>query len=146
MSTVKQVLESKSSEIWSVTPETRVYEALQMMADKDIGGLLVIKEGKLVGIFSERDYARKVILEGKSSKDIPVSEIMTQTVLYVIPETTIEECMVLMTAKHVRHLPILENDQLIGILTIGDVVKKIISQQQFTIHQLEKYITGGYVS
>ena len=144
MSLIRQVLQAKTSEIWSVVPEATVFEALQIMAEKDVGGVLVIKDGDLVGIFSERDYARKVILAGKASKDTPVSEIMTKAVLYVTPETTIEECMALMTAKHVRHLPVMENDQLVGIVTIGDVVKKIISEQQFTINQLERYITGSY--
>ena len=146
MSTVRQVLQSKSSEVWSVVPKATVFDALRIMAEKDIGGVLVIRDRELVEIFSERDYARKVILEGKASKDTPVSEIMTKSVLYVTTETTIEECMALMTAKHVRHLPVLENDQLVGIVTIGDVVKKIISEQRFTIHQLEKYITGEYPS
>jgi CBS domain-containing protein len=146
MFTVRQLLESKSSEIWSVTPETTVFEALQLMAEKDIGGVLVLNGGKLVGIFSERDYARKVILQGKASKEMPVSAIMTKSVLYVNPGTTVEECMALMTAKRVRHLPVFDKDTLVGIITIGDVVKKIILLQQFQIDQLEKYITGGYMS
>ena len=146
MVTVRQLLQIKSNEIWSVTPQDSVFDALQMMADRNIGVLLAIEDGKLVGIFSERDYARKVILLGKTSKDTLVSEVMTASVLYVTPEMTIVECMALMTAKHVRHLPVIENENILGIVTIGDVVKKVISEQQFTIQQLENYITGRYVS
>jgi len=144
MSTVQIILQSKSGDVFAVAPEDSVFEALKIMADKDIGGVLVMKDGQLVGIFSERDYARKVILAGKASKSLAVSEVMTRSVLYVTPETTIEECMALITEKRVRHLPVLEGDRLIGIITIGDVVKKIISLQQFTINQLEKYIAGDY--
>ncbi len=144
MFTVKQLLQTKGSNIWSIAPQASVYEALQMMADKNVGALLVIKEGKLVGIFSERDYARKIILKGKFSKDASVGEVMIQDVLYISSGDTLEDCMALMTAKHIRHLPVLENDQLIGIVTLGDVVTKIISEQKFKIQELEKYITGGY--
>jgi len=144
MSPVQNILQSKSGDVFAVAPEDSVFEALKIMADKDIGGVLVMKDGQLVGIFSERDYARKVILAGKASKSLAVSEVMTRSVLYVTPETTIEECMALITEKRVRHLPVLEGDRLIGIITIGDVVKKIISLQQFTINQLEKYIAGDY--
>ncbi len=144
MTTVRQLLEIKGKNAWSIAPEMTVYEALQVMSEKDVGALLVIVEGNVVGIFSERDYARKLILKGKFSKNATVGELMTHEVLYVDPESTIEDCMALMTAKHVRHLPVLENKKLVGIVTIGDVVKQIISDQEFTIQQLEHYITGGY--
>jgi len=115
------------------------------MAQKNVGALLVIDKGKLVGIFSERDYARKVILKGKSSKETTVGELMTQGVLYASPDDTFQESMALMTAKHIRHMPVLKDDRLIGMVTLGDVVKKIISEQKFTIKELGKYISGGYV-
>ncbi len=143
MKSVRQVLPSKSRAVWSVSPSQSVFEALQLMAEKDIGAVLVLEEGKVVGIFSERDYARKVILKGKSSKETAVGELMTRDVLYVRPEQSIEECMALMTDKHVRHLPVMENDKLLGIVTIGDIVKAVISEQQFTIRELENYITGS---
>jgi CBS domain-containing protein len=112
------------------------------MADKDIGALLVIEDDLVIGIFSERDYARKVILQGKASKDTPIEEIMTARVIFVQPDQSIEECMAVMTEKHVRHLPVLENGQLLGVISIGDVVKAIIADQGFVIEQLENYITG----
>lgn len=143
MATVRQVLKNKGYEIWSVAPQSTVYEALQVMSEKDVGALLVVDEGNLVGIFSERDYARKLILKGRFSKDTTVTELMTHEVLYVEPQSTIEDCMALMTAKHIRHLPVFEKERLIGIVTIGDVVKQIISHQEFTIQQLGTYITGG---
>jgi CBS domain-containing protein len=140
MRTVKDMLKTKGHEIWSVSPYATVFEALEMMADKDIGALLVIEDGKLVGIFSERDYARKVILKGRASKDTAVSELMTQTVFCVNPENTLEDCMALMTSKQIRHLPVVSNERLAGMITLGDVVKRIISDQEFTIHQLESYV------
>lgn len=142
MVTVRQCLQSKGGDIWSIRPEISVYEALEMMAERDIGALLVLEGEKLVGIFSERDYARKVILQGKSSRDTWVSEIMTSRVVFVRPEQTIEECMALMTEKHIRHLPVLDGERLVGVISIGDVVKAIITEQQFVIEQLEHYITG----
>ncbi len=142
MVTVRQCLQSKGGEIWSIRPDISVYEALEMMAEKDIGALLVLDGENLVGIFSERDYARKVILQGKSSRDTWVSEIMTSRVVFVRPEQTIEECMALMTEKHIRHLPVLDGERLVGVISIGDVVKAIITEQQFVIEQLEHYITG----
>lgn len=142
MRTVRKILESKGSQVWSVSPDTRLYEALKLMADKNIGALLVREEGEIVGIISERDYARKVVLEGKNSMIVPISEIMTKRVLCVSPSQSLEECMALMTDKRVRHLPVLEEDQLVGIISIGDVVKELISQQQFVIEQLENYIRG----
>jgi CBS domain-containing protein len=143
MTIVAQVLQAKGYDIWSVTPDTSVYDAIKMMADKEVGALLVLEDEKLVGIISERDYARKVILKGKSSKDTPVRDIMTSKVYYVRPEQTIEECMALMTARRIRHLPVLDGDRLVGILSIGDVVKAVIADQEFLIQQLEHYITSS---
>ncbi|MBC8176990.1 MAG: CBS domain-containing protein [Desulfobacteraceae bacterium] len=144
MTNIGQLLKTKGNEIWSIAPQATIYEALQVMSEKDVGALLVVHKGDVVGIFSERDYARKLILKGKFSKDTSVEELMTRKVLYVGPESTIEDCMALMTAKSVRHLPILKDERLIGIVTLGDVVKQIISDQEFTIHQLENYISGSY--
>ena len=143
---VKKILSEKGHEVWSISPETTVFEALKSMSDKSVGALVVLDNQRVVGVFSERDYARKVILEGKSSKDLPVKEIMTRRVVCVKPENTTEECMALMTDKHIRHLPVVEDDELVGIISIGDVVKAIISQQEFVIEQLENYITGAYLS
>ena len=143
MKTVNHILKDKGSQIWSVSPETTAYEALELMADKDVGALLVIDNGKLVGIFSERDYARKVILKGKASRDTAVGELMSQAVYYVKLENSLSECMALMTSKHIRHLPVIEKDSIVGIITIGDVVKGIISEHEVTISNLETYISGG---
>lgn len=139
---VSQCLQRKGRTIWSIGPDDSVYDALQLMADKDIGALLVLEGDELVGIFSERDYARKVILKGKSSKETPLREIMTTRVVCVHQHQSIEECMALMTEYHVRHLPVLEGEKLVGVISIGDVVKEIISEQKFVIEQLEQYITG----
>ncbi len=144
MEIVSDILKEKGHEVLSVTPETSVFEALKLMADKNVGSLLVLKNDELIGLFSERDYARKVILKGKSSKDTPVNEIMSSRVVYVRPSQTIEECMALMTDKRVRHLPVFKDKQLVGLISIGDVVKAIISEHEFLIHQLENYITGGH--
>ena len=144
MTTVANLLTSKGGEIWSIAPDNTVFEALEMMADKNVSGLLILEDDKLVGIFTERDYARKLILKGKFSKDTKVSDLMTKNILYVETKNTIDDCMKLMTTKRIRHLPVLDNGRLIGILTIGDLVKQIISEQQTTIHQLENYISGGY--
>lgn len=138
------LLETKGKDIWSIGPEITAFKALEKMAQQNVGALLVVDKGKLVGIFSERDYARKVILKGKSSKETTVGELMTQEVFYASPEDTLHESMALMTAKHIRHMPVLKDDQLVGIVTLGDVVKQIISEQNFTIKELEKYISGGY--
>jgi len=143
MRTVEQLLQAKGSDIWSIAPQATAYNALQIMAEKNVGALLVIEKEKLVGIFSERDYARKVILKEKSSKNTSVGELMTREVIYINANATLEESMALMTAKRIRHLPVLKNNQLIGIVTLGDVVRQIISDQQFAIRELEKYITGG---
>ena len=144
MKTVRRVLQAKSASVWTIRPDATAYEALRVMADKDIGALLVQNnEGKLVGIFSERDYARKVILKGRTSKDTLVSELMTDLVYYVSPEHTVNDCMAIMTAKHIRHIPVMDGDSLKGIITIGDVVNSMISEQNITIRDLENYITGG---
>ena len=144
MITIEQLLNNKDNQIWSVEPKTSIFEALKIMSDKEIGALLVLEDEKLVGIFSERDYARKVILKGKSSKNTHVGELMTKKVLYIDPEQTINDCMTIMTDKHIRHLPVIENDKVIGIVTIGDVINQIISEQEYTIQHLENYITGTY--
>ena len=143
MRTIEQLLQVKGNDIWSIVPQATAYNALQIMAEKNVGALLVIEKEKMVGIFSERDYARKVILKDRSSKNTSVGELMTQKVFYIDADSTLKECMALMTAKRVRHLPVLKNNELIGIVTLGDVVKQIISDQQFAIRELEKYITGG---
>ncbi len=143
MKTVKDLLRSKGYDIWSIGPDATVYEALQLMANKNVGALLVLDAGNLVGIMSERDYARKVVLKGKSSKDTPVREIMTEKVLCVRTDQTAEECMALMTSKHIRHLPVLEGNRLVGVISIGDVVRAIIEHQEFVIEQLENYIAGS---
>jgi CBS domain-containing protein len=144
--TVKQILSEKGHEVWSTSPDTTVFDALKFMSDKSVGALVVLENLEVVGVFSERDYARKVILKGKSSKNHPVKEIMTRRVVCVKLENTTEECMALMTYKHIRHLPVVEGDELVGIISIGDVVKAIISQQELVIEQLENYITGAYLS
>ncbi len=144
MHTIGQLLESKGYDIWSIAPQAPAYEALQIMSEKDVGALLVIDEEMLVDIFSERDYAHKVILKGKSSKDASVGELMTDVVFSIDPQDTIQACMALMTTKRIRHLPVIKNERLIGIVTIGDVVNYIISGQELTIQQLEKYIKEGY--
>jgi CBS domain-containing protein len=142
MKTVKDLLRDKGQAIWSIDADASVFDALKIMAEKEIGALMVLDGGQLAGIMSERDYARKVVLHGKSSKDTPVREIMTPKVLYMAPDQTVEECMALMTEKHVRHMPVIENDQMVGVVSIGDVVKSVISEQQFLISHLEHYIRG----
>jgi len=140
MKTVRQLLEGKSRELCMIKPDASVFDALKLMAEKNIGALPVVENGKLTGIVSERDYARKMILQGKSSHDTPVKEIMTKRAVCVQLGNTIEECMALMTDKRVRHLPVIDNEKLLGILSIGDLVKETISEQQFVIKQLESYI------
>jgi CBS domain-containing protein len=143
MITVADILKSKGREVWTITPETIVFDALKTMAEKNVGALVVLDKTEVVGILSERDYARKVILHGKSSKALKVTEIMSANVYSVNPEQNIEDCMTLFTNKRVRHLPVLQNNQLIGIISIGDVVKAIIADQESTIKHLENYITGS---
>ena len=142
METIRQLLEGKGHDVVSATPDTSVHEALELMAESNIGALLVLEADNLVGIFSERDYARKVVLKGKSSRGTVLGEIMSQEVACVRPAQTIQECMALMTDKHIRHLPVLEDEKLVGVISIGDVVKAVISEQEFLIGQLENYITG----
>jgi CBS domain-containing protein len=140
---VSDILAGKGRNVWSVEPNSMVYDAMKLMADKGIGALIVREGEPVVGVISERDYARKVILEGRSSRSTAVREIMTSHVLYAGPNQTIEECMAVMTDKRIRHLPVLEGGRLIGVISIGDLVKAIISEQQFRIEQLERYITSG---
>ena len=137
---VHQILKTKGNKVWSIAPQETAYKALQLMSEKNLGALLVIDKGKVVGIFSERDYARKVILKGKSSKTTNVSELMTKEVLCVYPETSVEDCMSLMTEKRVRHLPVMEKKHLVGIVSLGDVAKQLIADQKFENEELERYI------
>ena len=143
MKNVSQLLDHKGRSIWPVKPTTSVFDALRIMADKEIGALVVMEDQRLVGVLSERDYARKVILMGRSSKDTTVGEIMTPDVLCAKGDNTVEECMALMTDKHIRHLPVIDGERVIGMLSIGDLVKAIIAEQKFMIEQLEHYISGG---
>lgn len=144
MKLVKHILESKGNDIYFTMPKESVLEAIKMMAEKKIGALLVMEDEKLSGIVSERDYARKVILLGKSSRETPVEQIMTAEVVVTAPQETVEKCMALMTEHRIRHLPVVENGKVVGVLSIGDLVKAIIAEQQFQIEQLESFITTGY--
>jgi CBS domain-containing protein len=141
---VSGILAHKGSGVWSIASGATVFEAIQLMADKNVGALPVMDGGKLVGIISERDYTRKVILKGKSSKDTPVRDIMTSKLTTTVPDASVTECMRMMTEERVRHLPVIEEGKMIGILSIGDLVRRIISAQTATIDNLEKYITGDY--
>ena len=141
--TVNQLLNTKNNEIFSVTPNTLVIDAIRMMNDRTVGALLVMEDNKLAGIISERDYTRKVILNNRSSSETMVSEIMTSDVKSVNPSHTIDECMVIMSKNHIRHLPVVKNDETVGILSIMDVVKNIIQEKEFIIEQLEHYITDS---
>jgi CBS domain-containing protein len=141
---VKSLLSQKGRAVWSISPEATVYEAIERMSEINIGALMVISAEKLVGIISERDYARKVILKGRQSHEIRVHEIMSVPVFYVALETTIDECMRVMASRLVRHLPVLEDDRVVGMISMGDLVKWIISSHEQTIHQLENYIGGTY--
>lgn len=142
MRSVKDILEEKGTQVYAVSPDARVYEALQIMADENVGALMVIKGDTVAGLISERDYARKIILKGKFSKDVPVHEIMTVEIVRIGPDDDIEYCMELMTDKRVRYLPVFENDRLIGIISIGDIVKAIVEHKEKIIEQLENYIKG----
>ena len=142
METIRQIIEKKGNQIYSVSPETTVYDTLKLMADKNIGAVLVLEEGKLVGIMSERDYARKVVLKGKFSKEIPVNEIMSPNVICIDPDQTIINTKAVMIQKRIRHLPVMENDKLVGIVSIGDVVNAVLEENTFIIDQLATYIKG----
>jgi CBS domain-containing protein len=143
MSIVAHLLQTKGRQVWSIRPDATVLDALQLMAEKDIGALLVLEGDQVVGILSERDYARKVALKGRLTDKTLVREIMTRNVVYVNPEQTVAECMALMTAKHIRHLPVIENGKLAGIVSIGDAVKSVIEDKEFLIAELERYILGA---
>jgi CBS domain-containing protein len=141
---VRLVLKQKGQDIWYVSPDACVYDAIEIMAEKYVGALLVVADGNLVGVVSERDYARKVILQGKSSKQTQVKEIMTSPAIFVTPDHTVEESMRIMTEKHIRHLPVVDDGKILGVVSIGDLVKWMISAQQQTISQLHSYITNTY--
>ncbi|MGH7971917.1 MAG: CBS domain-containing protein [Limisphaerales bacterium] len=140
--TISEILNEKGSQVWAISPEATVFDAIQLMSDKNVGALLVTEGGHLLGIISERDYTRKVALKGKSSKQTAVKEIITGEVIKVTPAATIEDCLRLMTTHRVRHLPVLEGGKILGIISIGDLVNWIISAQTSTIHQLQTYISG----
>jgi CBS domain-containing protein len=142
MGTVRNILQIKGNAVHTVSPGTSVYEALEDLENNNMGSLVVVENGKLIGIFTERDYARKVILKGRSSKDTQVRDIMTERPIFVTPDATIEECMQLMSSKNFRHLPVLENDQLVGVISISDLVKFIIREKDFIIENLEHYIVS----
>ena len=145
MKSVADIIRSKPDQtVYSIAPGVSVYDALRLMADRNIGALLVVEEGKIVGILSERDYARKVVLMDRSSKQTAVREVMTSSVMYARPDQTNEECMALMTDNRLRHLPVIDNGRLLGLVSIGDLVKDIICEQQFTIEQLQHYIQGHH--
>jgi CBS domain-containing protein len=151
MKTVRDILGNKGDDVISVSPDATLYQALEVMANRNVGAVLVIdKEGKIAGIFSERDYVRKIIIKGRSTESTTVKEVMTERVLYVQPETSVSDCMNLMTEKRIRHLPVLVNGKLMGVVSIGDVVKAVLQEQEsliteqaFQIGQLERYISGG---
>lgn len=142
MRTVRDMLKIKGFQVYTIRPEATVFEALQLMADRNVGSVLVMEGEQLLGVLSERDYARKIDLECREARETPVAEIMTSRVLYVRPDETADDCMALMTEKRVRHLPVIEEERVIGVISIGDVVKNVISEKEFIIEQLENYITG----
>lgn len=145
MKTVADILEAKGRAVWSVQPDASVYEALTLLAEKDVGALLVMEGDRLVGILSERDYARKVVLKGRVSRETPVREIMTSRVFFVRPEQTVDECMALMAEHDIRHLPVLDDDTVVGVISVGDVLRAIIAEKDLIIERLENYITGKEV-
>jgi len=142
MGTVRNLLEKKGNAVYSISPDNSVYDALEMLEERNLGCLVVVDNGKLIGIFTERDYARKVILKGKSSKETQVSDIMTDRPIVVTPNSSIEQCMQLMTDKFIRHLPVVENGQLIGVISIGDLVRFTIEEKDYIIDTLSHYISG----
>ncbi len=144
MITVKQMLKENAGFVWTIAPQDTVYKALEIMAEKNVGALVVVEKERVVGMFSERDYARNVVLKGKTSKDTSVNELMDSNLCYVRLEQTLEECMALFTEKRVRHLPVLEMEKLIGLVSIGDAVKQCLADKELKIQQLENYITGCY--
>jgi len=141
MASVKQLLQGKGHDVWSIGPEVSVYDAIVEMAKKEVGALAVVEGESLVGVMSERDYARKVVLQGRSSRDTKVRDIMTTRVAYARPDQSVEDCMAVMTEKRIRHLPVMDGDKLLGMISIGDLVKAIIEEQQHVIEQLEQYIS-----
>jgi CBS domain-containing protein len=142
MTTVRQLLQNKGGHTWCIDPDATVFDAIKMMSEKEIGALVVTEHGTVVGVLSERDYARKVLLKGRSSKNTPVRDIMTTDVIFAEPDQNVDHCMNVMTDERIRHLPVMEEGRLIGVVSIGDLVKSIISEQQETIEQLESYIRG----
>lgn len=141
MASVKQLLQGKGHDVWSIGPEASVYDAIAKMAQEEVGALVVLEGESLVGVVSERDYARKVVLQGRSSRDTKVKDIMTTRVAYARPDQSVEDCMAMMTEKRIRHLPIMDGDKLLGVISIGDLVKYIIEEQKHVIEQLEQYIS-----
>ena len=141
MASVRQILQSKGHDIWSIGPELSVYDAIEMMAREEVGALVVLDGETLVGVLSERDYARKVVLQGRSSRDTKIKEIMTTRVVFARPDQSVQDCMAMMTDKRIRHLPVMDGDELLGVISIGDLVKSIIEEQQHVIEQLEQYIS-----
>jgi CBS domain-containing protein len=144
MGKVRNLLQTKGNAIFSVEPSTMVYRAIELMCEKNIGGLLICENGKLLGIFTERDYARKLILKGKSSKDTEIRDLMTSNLITVTPDTSVDDCMRVMTGRKIRHLPVLDNNELVGLISIGDVVRFVIEEQKSIIEHLEHYITGHH--
>ncbi len=142
MTSIRQILAGKP-EVYSIAPDVAVFDALRLMERKNVGALLVMEDDRLVGIFSERDYARKVVLHGRTSRDTPVREVMTEEVFVIAPEATADECMVHMTERRIRHLPVVEGGRVVGVISIGDVVRAVISDLHFSIHQLESYIRSA---
>lgn len=142
MTTIRQILERKP-EVYAIDPDATVFEALRLMEEKNIGALLVMKDAVIVGIFSERDYARRMILQGRASRDTPVRDVMTANVFVITPETTSGECMMHMTDRHIRHLPVVDGGRVVGVISIGDVVSSVIDDLRFTVRQLESYIRSG---
>lgn len=142
MKRIQTLLKKKGYDVWSIAPDASVYDAIHLMAEKGVGALIVMDGPKLVGVISERDYARKIILEGRSSENTKISEIMSSEVITVGPDNRIEECMAMMTERRIRHLPVLDGDEVLGVISLGDLVKYIIAEQQFVIEQMERYING----